>query len=176
MKYFLALLLTVSQMAVAGQCVIRQVGQMTSDRKVGAVTDLVKSKNPNSCNVKFRIAVDGEFHTIDWTQTGLYQEEILCRMAIEHGTRELMSRLPGNFKSESITVCGDPQTPKRVSKGDEGMENEFGKDRQYQNYFKVGKVSNCRKFQNRYIDGKTLRAEGVICENKDQLWTVIDVF
>lgn len=163
-------------MAVAGQCIVRQASQMVSDRKVGEVTDLVKNKNPNSCNVKFRISVDGEFHTVDWTQNGLYQEEILCRMAIENGTKELMVRLPGKFKSESITVCGEPQTPKRVLRGDEGMENEFGKDRQYQNYFKVGKVSNCRKFQNRYIDGKTLRAEGVICENNDSLWTVIDVF
>jgi hypothetical protein len=87
-KYFLVLLLTVSQMAVAGQCVIRQASQMTSDRKVGEVTDLVKNKNPGSCNVKFRIAVDGELHTVDWTYTGLYQEEVLCRMAIENGTKE----------------------------------------------------------------------------------------
>ena len=163
-------------MAVAGQCVIRQASQMVSDRKVGEVTDLVKNKNPGSCNVKFRITVDGESHNVDWTHTGYYQEEVLCRMAIENGTKELMVRLPGKYKSESITVCGDPQTPKRVSKGDEGMENEFGKDRQYQNHFKVGNVSNCRKFQNRYIDGKTLRATGVICENNDSLWTVIDVF
>ena len=176
MKYLLALLLTVSQMAIAGQCVIRQASQMVGDRKVGAVTDLVKNKTSGQCNVKFRVTVDGEGHTVDWTQTGLYQEEILCRMAIENGTKELLVQLPGRFKTESITVCGDPQTPKRVSKGDEGMENEFGKEWQYQNYFKVNNVSNCRKFKNRYIDGKLLPAVGVICENKNQLWTVIDVF
>ena len=163
-------------MAVAGQCVIRQASQMTSERKVGQVTDLVKNKNPGSCNVKFRITVDGEVHTVDWTQSGLYQEEILCRMAIENGTKELMVQLPGKYKSESITVCGDPQTPKRVSKGDVGMENEFGKEWRYQNHFKVGNVSNCRKFKNRYIDVTMLKAEGVICENNDSLWTVIDVF
>lgn len=176
MKYFLALLLVVSQTVFADQCTVRMASQMVSERKVGAIEELVKDKSPNKCTVKFRVEVDNDWHKITWSHSGPYQEEILCQMAIENGMKELMVRLPGKFKSESITVCGERPTPKRVQKGDEGMENEFGTDSRYKNHFKVGNVSNCRKFQNRYIDGKTLPATGVICENNDSLWTVIDVF
>ena len=176
MKYLFALLLITSNIALADECTVRMASQMVSERKVGAIVNLTKDKSANSCTVKFQVEVDNDWHKITWSHSGYYQEEILCQMAIENGMKELMVRLPGKYKTESITVCGERPVPKSVQKGDDGMENEFGKDYRYPNYFKVNNVSKCRKFQNRYIAGRVLVADGVICENKDSFWTVIDKF
>lgn len=166
----------ISLPAVAKEsCVIKQTSQMVSQRKVSAVTDLVKTKTPNRCQVRFKINVDGEWHTVNWTQDGLWQEEILCADAVRHGTNDLLVRLPGVYKTETITVCSDK--PKILTKGYEGLETEFGVDRsKFKGYFRAGHAAKCRFFKGFYDNGKELPDGGVICLNNNELWTVIDKF
>ncbi len=176
MKLIALLALAVSFPALAQEaCVVKQTSQMVNQRKVSAVTDLVKTKSPNKCQVRFKINVDGDWHTVNWTQEGLWQEEVLCADAVRHGTNDLLVRLPGVYKTETITVCSDK--PKVLAKGYEGLENEFGIDRsKFKGYFRVGNAVNCRFFKGFYDSGKEILASGVICENKNELWTVVDKF
>lgn len=156
-------------------CAIKQTSQMTNQRKVGAVTDLVKTKSPNKCQVRYRINVDGEWHTVNWTQEGLWQEEILCADAVRHGTNDLLVRLPGIYKTETLTVCSDK--PKVLAKGYEGLENEFGIDRsKFKGYFRADRAVKCRFFKGFYDNGKEMPGSGVICLNNNDLWTVVDKF
>jgi len=176
MKLLALLALAVSLPVLAQEsCVVKQTSQMVNQRKVGAVTDLVKNKSPNKCQVRFKINVDGDWHTINWTQEGLWQEEILCADAIRHGTNDLLVRLPGVYKTETITVCTDK--PKVLAKGYEGLETEFGIDRsKFKGYFRAGHAVKCRFFNGFYDSGKEISASGVICLNNNELWTVIDKF
>lgn len=175
MKYFLAVLLVVSQWAVADECRTERISQMTGQRTVGAVTDLIKNKSHNKCQVKFRINVDGEWHNINWTHDGPYQEEILCQMAIRNGMNELLVQLPGQFKTESNMVCKSKEIMP-VTLGYEGNESEFGQDRERKMYFKIDKVSKCRMFKDHYLNGVSKKISGVICLNNNELWTIVDKF
>lgn len=177
MKSVLAILaLAVAGSALAQEsCAVKQTSQMVSQRKVGAVTDLVKTKSTNRCQVRFKINVDGEWHNVNWTQEGLWQEEVLCADAVRHGTNDLLVRLPGVYKTETITVCSDK--PKVLAKGYEGLEGEFGIDRsKFKGYFRAGHAAKCRFFKGFYDNGKELPNSGVICLNNNELWTVIDKF
>ena len=177
MKTLLTILvLSVSGSALAQQaCAIKQTSQMVSERKVGPVTDLVKNKSTNKCQVRFKLNVDGEWHTVSWTEEGLWREEILCGEAIRHATNDLMLRLPGVYKTETLTVCSDK--PKVLARGYEGLENEFGVDRsRFKGYFRSGQAVKCRFFKGFYDNGKENPASGVICLNNNELWTVVDKF
>lgn len=149
---------------------------MTSQRKVGEVINLVKNKSHNRCEVKYQIDVDGKKHLVSWVQTGLYQEEILCQMAIQNGTNDLLVRLPGVYQTETIIKCKEKTYPKSITKGYEGEEIEFGTHPQAPGYRKIGMASNCRFFIGWAANGYSERTQGVICENKNNLWTVVDKF
>ena len=175
MKKLLPILILLAQPALADNCRLELTSQMTSQRTVGAVVDLVKNKSENSCQVKFRIKVDNEWHNVDWTQTGFYQTEVLCQMAIRQGTNDLLVQLPGKFKSESKMVCKSKE-PKPVILGYEGKETEFGLDQQNPMYFKIGNISKCRMFKGHHADGVSNPISGVICLNNNELWTFVDKF
>ena len=176
MKYLLVLLIMMSSLASASECRTEQVSQMTGQRKVGAVTDLSKDISHNKCQVKFRINVDGEWHTVDWTHSDMYQPEVICQMAIRNGINALLVKLPGQYQTESRMICKPKEKRKMIAVGYEAMELEFGFDPQYKQYFKVGNVSKCRKFVDYYNDGHAQKVTGIICLNKNELWTVVDKF
>jgi len=161
---------------LADNCRMQETSQMTSQRKVGEVTNLVKNKSHNRCEVKYQIDVDGKRHLVSWVQTGLYQEEILCQMAIQNGTNDLLVRLPGVYQTETIIKCKEKTYPKSITKGYEGEEIEFGTHPQAPGYRRIGTASNCRFFIGWTANGYSERTQGVICENKNNLWTVVDKF
>lgn len=174
MKTLFILLALVSQVALA-DCNIRQASQLVSERKVGNIDDLVKTKGAQSCNVKFSVVVDGEKHNINWTHEDYGDPELSCQKAIDNGMKELFLRLGGKYQTEAITTCTEGKAqPKmgRWKKGDEALENEFGVDPNRKWYFKY-QSNTCRFYRERY-DGKTFK--GVICQNDNQLWTVLDKF
>jgi hypothetical protein len=175
MKHLLLGLVLVAQSALAQDCRTEHTSQMTGQRSVGAVTDLVKNKSHNKCQVKFRISVDGDWHNVAWTHDGPYQEEILCQMAIRNGMNELLVQLPGKFKTESKMVC-KPKESMPVTLGYEGKESEFGQDPERKMYFKIDKISKCRMFSGHHADGVSKKLSGVICLNNNELWTIVDKF
>lgn len=176
MRKLALILMLVSSTAVANDCRMQETSQMISQRKVGEVLNLSKNKSHNRCEVKYQIDVDGRRHSVQWTQTGLYQEEILCQMAVRNGTNDLLVRLPGVFKTETLIACKEKVYPKSISKGYEGEESEFGPHPMAPGYRRIGSASNCRFFIGWTAGGNSERTEGVICENKSNLWTVVDKF
>ena len=176
MKYLILAVAILASPVVAETCRMQETSQMTSKRVVGEVVDLVKNKSHNQCQVKYRITVDGKSYPVEWTQRGLYQEDILCQMGIQNGTNDLLVRLPGNFQTETLVVCKEKPEVKSVRKGYEGDESEFGRHPMKHGYLKIGHASNCRFFQGWAANGYSERAAGVICENNNNLWTVVDKF
>jgi hypothetical protein len=176
MKHLLLAAVFLASPALAENCRMQETSQMTSKRVVGEVVGLVKNKSHNQCQVKYSITVDGKSYPVEWTQKGLYQEEILCQMAIQNGTNDLLVRLPGNFQTETVMVCKEKPAVKSIYNGYVGNENEFGRHPMNRNYLKIGQASNCRFFMNWTANGYSERSEGVICENRDNLWTVVDKF
>lgn len=172
MKKLLILLALVGQTALADDCQVRQASKVTAHRQMSNVEDLVKIKSHQKCQVKFKVAVDGETHNVNWTHEDYGDPEISCQKAIEYGLSELNMRLGGQFQSESMLVCGAGAKQNRPLKiGDEGLENEFGTV-ENKKYFKF-KGAKCRYFSERYNNGRLQFSKGVICQN-DQLWTVVD--
>lgn len=176
MKYFILALVLVSADSLAENCRMQETSQMTSQRSVGQVVNLTRDMSHNQCKVRYQIAVDGKLQTVEWTQKGLYQEAILCQMAIQNGTNDLLVRLPGNFQTETLVVCKENSPAKSVAKGYEGHEQEFGSHPMKRGYVKIGHAANCRFFQGWAANGYSERAAGVICENNNNLWTVVDKF
>ena len=175
MKKILLVLLTVSQFAFAEECKVQQATQNVSRQNVSSVIDLVKNKQEGSCQVIFKLNVDGRTHLVDHTYSGLYQSEILCQMAIEEGRGILLTEIGGTFESESVTVCkeGVELKLRPLKIGDEILENEApviqGKP-----YFKY-RNTQCRLFRERYNQNGNLRVNhGVICQADNNLWTVMD--
>lgn len=176
MKAFVLVLALLSGSALAENCRMQETSQMTSQRTVGEVINLTKDKSHNQCRVRYQLNVDGKLHTVEWTQKGLYQEDILCQMAIQNGTNDLLVRLPGKFQTETVVVCKETPSVKAVFKGYEGQEQEFGSHPMKRGYLKIGHASKCRFFQGWAANGYSERATGVICENNNNLWTVVDKF
>lgn len=176
MKYFALVLALVSSSTLAENCRMQETSQMTSQRSVGQVLNLTKDISHNQCKVRYQINVDNKLHTIEWSQKGLYQEEILCQVAIQNGTNDLLVRLPGNFQTETVVICKEKTPATSVHKGYEGDEREFGSHPMKRGYLKIGHASNCRFFQGWAANGYSERAAGVICENNNNLWTVVDKF
>lgn len=177
MKHLTILLVLFTSSVLANnECRKQETSQMTSQRKVGEVLNLSKNKSHNRCEVTYQIDVDGKRHSVHWTQTGLYQEEILCQMAVRNGTNDLLVRLPGVYQTETLIACKEKVYPKYISKGYEGEESEFGPNPVAPGYRRIGHGSNCRFFIGWTAGGNSERTQGVICENKNNLWTVVDKF
>jgi hypothetical protein len=162
--------------ALAENCRMQETSQMTSQRTVGQVVNLSKDMSHNQCRVRYQVSVDGKLHNVEWTQKGLYQEEILCQMAIQNGTNDLLVRLPGKFQTETLVVCKETPAVKAIFKGYEGEEKEFGSHPMKRGYLKIGHAAKCRFFQGWSAKGYSERATGVICENNNNRWTVVDKF
>jgi hypothetical protein len=108
MKQLILASLFVSQFAHAG-CNIVVSSNLTSERDIGPITNLVKDKrmigNWGYCTVKFDITVDGKIYHLTETEKGLEQEEALCYYARERARKNLLMDLPGRFKTETKTTC-----------------------------------------------------------------------
>lgn len=174
MKKLLLILALISSNVLAENCQIRQASKVMAERQVDTIEDLVKIKSPQKCQVKFSIVIDGEKHNVNWTHEDYGDPEISCQKAIEYGMSELHLRLGGKFQTESMVVCreGQPKQYQPIKIGDEGLENEFGTVAN-KKYFKF-KDAKCRYFSERYNNGKLQFSKGVICQNQNELWTVVD--
>lgn len=171
MKTILITLLLIGNVAWA-DCTMRQASQLTKDRQVSDIENLVKEKSLQKCRVKFSVKVDGDIHNVDWTHEDYGDPEISCQKAIQNGMNELYIRLGGDFRTEVHTVCKEGSVPTKVrwKIGDTAMENEFSFDPKKPKYFKHDSTK-CRFFTERF-EGKM--SKGVICKNDDELWTVMD--
>lgn len=171
MKKLILMLALVSPIVWADNCRIHQASQLMDERNVSALQNLVKNKNQNSCNVKFDVVIDGQEHSVNWTHETSGDPEIACQTAIQNGMKELHLRLGGKFQTEAITVCkeGQPKQFQPIKKGYTGLETEFPMFPEQTKYFKHNN-NKCRFFRERY-DGKVFK--GVICQNDDELWTVV---
>ena len=172
----LVILLALVSGTVWADCSIQQTSQMVNRHQVGEVTDLVKDKNPGQCTVRFRVKIDDTVHNIQWTHRDFYQEEVLCRMAVKHGINDRLVSLPGVYKTETVTACAEKKKPKTVYAGYEGEEADFGINQMHPKYFKTEGVSKCRIFKNYYSGSNIQEIRGTICENKNNLWTVVQVY
>jgi hypothetical protein len=149
---------------------------MTSNRKVGEVTNLVKDIEPQKCTVKYRVNVDGEWHNVTWSHSGYDDGEFLCNTAIENGRKQLLSVLGGQYESQTLVVCKDNQSVKKrpVAIGDEVLETELARNPEKKQYFKHNGAV-CRMFVEKYNKNGVLRVNnGVMCQTDNQLWTVVD--
>jgi hypothetical protein len=181
MKHSIRLLMlcTLISSAWAGEeCRMQNANQMIGKRNVGGIYDLVKTKSPGKCNVKFTVEVDGTVHNINWTHEDSYDSEVSCRIAIENGMNELYSRLPGLFETESITVCKEGSDVKNgfkpVEIGEEILETEVGYVSNDKRYFRHNGWSLCRRFQEQYnYRGLQIR-QGIICRSEGKLWRVVE--
>lgn len=174
MKHLALLLALVSSLALADECKVHRASQSMSKHQVGEVTDLVKTITQNKCNVKYQVNINGEWHKVNWTTTGPEQGEFLCNLAIQHGRTQLLTMIPDKFEAEEVITCkeGQPKKNKTFKVGYEGLESEFGR-LDNQKYFKY-KGANCRKFRERYTDTVFKTNIGIICQNDNELWTVVD--
>jgi len=174
MKHLAFILALISPLSFADNCSVQRASQSTNKHQVGEVTDLVKTITENKCNVKYQININGEWHKVNWTTSGPEQGEFLCNLAIQHGRNQLLTMIPGKFESEEVVVCkeGQAKRPKTFKIGYEGLETEFGR-LENQKYFKY-KGATCRKFRERYTDTVFRHNIGVICQNDNELWTVVD--
>ena len=86
-------------------CVIDTVSKMVTVQKASEVTNLVKIKSPKQCRVRYNISINGEWHDVDWTTTGYFQEEELCNIAIRDGRNQLMVQLGGEYQTEQTVEC-----------------------------------------------------------------------
>lgn len=174
MKHLILLLALVSSVSFADNCKVHRASQSVSNQQVGEVTDLVKTISENKCNVKYQLNINGEWHKVNWTTSGPEQGEFLCNLAIQHGRTQLLTMIPDKFEAEEVVVCKDGQAtrPKTFKVGYQGLETEFGR-LDNQKYFKY-KGANCRKFRERYTDTVFRTNIGIICQNDNELWTVVD--
>jgi hypothetical protein len=175
MKAAVLALALLSGSALAENCRMQETSQMTTQRTVGAVVNLTKDKSHNQCRVRYQLNVDGKLHNVEWTQKGLYQEEILCQMAVRNGTNSLLVGLPGKFKTESVMACKEKPKAISVKEGYEGNESEFGFHPMDKNYRRHDQASRCRHFKDWYLDGELQRIKGLICENTNNKWTIVGI-
>ena len=174
MKHLILLLAFASSVSFADNCKVHRASQSISKHQVGEVTDLVKTITENKCNVKYQLNINGEWHKVNWTTSGPEQGEFLCNLAIQHGRTQLLTMVPDKFEAEEVVVCkeGQANRSKTLKVGYVGLETEFGR-LDNQKYFKY-KGANCRKFRERYTDTAFRTNIGIICQNDNELWTVVD--
>ena len=176
MKYLILLMLLISNSVLADECKVRSASQLSNEREVGPITDLVKVKTYGKCVVTFNIKVDGVTHRLQETETGMEQEESLCYYARERARKNLLLDLGGKFSTEAVTVCKEGTTTiQRIKKGDRILETEVGKSK-IDKYF-IHNNARCRMFTERNEFKGTLAVyHGVICQidNSDTNWLVVD--
>jgi hypothetical protein len=164
--------------AAADNCRLQSASQMVSKRAVGQIDDLVKIKSPGRCNVKFSVSVDGKVHTVNWTHEDVYDPEVACQIAIENGMNELFLRLPGQFQTQSITVCKEGSNVKDgfrpVEIGERILENQVSQDPKEPGYFKFNRWPVCKKFMEQYNYHGLRVNKGIICRVDGNLWQVVE--
>jgi hypothetical protein len=178
-------LLLVNQIVLA-DCNVRSSSVLNAQNQVGEVTDLKQTVVPGKCTVKFKINVNGKWHSVEETQEDRWtKESALCRDAIRYGKEKLLASIGGEFTTEAITVCreGDANAerlakgfePVKLKIGDKILESEAGKSK-IEKYFTY-KNQTCRMFTERYtFKGNQEIYNGVICQNNQigNDWTVVD--
>lgn len=175
MKYIVILFLMFSQIALA-DCEIKSSSRLESERKVGKVTNLVKTLSYQQCDVKFNVVVDGENHEVIGSYKGLENDSMLCYNAVEHAKKELLISLNGIYLSDAVTVCRENgEINHKISIGDTILESEVGKSK-INKYFEY-RGNKCRMFVDHNVVKSGLREyHGVICqiEKSDTNWVVVD--
>ena len=158
------------------ECKVRSASQLSTERDVGPITDLVKVKTYGKCVVTFNITVDGVTHRLQETETGMEQEESLCYYARERARKNLLLDLGGKFSTEAVTICKEGTTTiQKIKKGDHILETEVGKSK-ITKYFTYNNAK-CRLFTERNdFKGNLAVYHGVICQidNSDTNWMVVD--
>jgi hypothetical protein len=176
MKYLIVLAMLCSSIALADECKVRSASQLSNERAVGPITDLVKVKTYGKCVVTFNITVDGVTHRLQETETGMEQEESLCYYARQRARKNLLLDLGGQFSTEAVTVCKEGTTRiQKIKKGDHILETEVGKSK-IDKYFTYNNA-RCRMFTERNEFKGTLAVyHGVICQidNSATNWLVVD--
>lgn len=175
MKRILLLSLLLSS-AAWGNCNVNSASQLTNEHDVGPIVNLTKIKGIDNCTVEFDIIVDGVTHHLKEFEKGLENTESLCYYARERARRNLLMDLPGQFKTESVTVCREGEIVNRqIRKGDTILETEAGPS-PIKKYFTYHN-SRCRMFQEHLVVDRELRSyNGVICQvdNSATNWLVVD--
>lgn len=175
MKYIIAILLMVSQIAFA-DCDVRNASRLVKERQVGKVTDLVKTLSYQQCDVKFNVTIDGETYPVIGSYKGLENDSMLCYNAVEHAKKELLISLDGLFQAESVTVCREGgQVNQKIQIGDTILESEVGKSK-INKYFEY-RGNRCRMFtDHNLVSGGLREYHGVICQHDKSAtnWVVID--
>jgi len=178
MKSIIILSILVSQLALA-DCDMRSASSLSSLRKVGPVTDLVKNTSVyGQCSVQFKLNVDGIWHDVNGTRKGLEQESYLCHYAVEQARDNLLLELGGKFQTEAITVCKEGNLKiEKIKIGDTILENEVGTVPEANpKYFKY-QNTQCRLFREKLVSKGELRVNhGVICQIDSNAtnWLVVD--
>jgi hypothetical protein len=176
MKYLIVLAMLCSSIALADECKVRSASQLSNERAVGPITDLVKVKTYGKCVVTFNITVDGVTHRLQETETGMEQEESLCYYARQRARKNLLLDLGGKFSTEAVTICKEGTTTiQKIKKGDHILETEVGKSK-IDKYFTYNNA-RCRMFTERNEFKGTLAVyHGVICQidNSATNWLVVD--
>jgi len=162
------------------ECVQHSVTSVASQHQISEPIDLVKTYRPGICVVEYQIKVNGNVQTVAYKQQGRELEEELCEQAVISGRQQLLAKLGGKVTGESVTVCGDQETPtlkinyRPVKIGDLVLENELPRVPDYPNVFEWNKTQ-CRLFRERYtLRGKFRVTQGAICKTDQQEWTVVD--
>lgn len=171
-----------SQIAIA-DCNVRSASVLTGQNEVSEVIELKQTITPGKCTVKFKLNVNGQWHTVEETQEDRWTKETaLCRDAIRYGKEKLLASIGGKFSTEAITICKEGNEriskgfePVKLKIGDKILESEAGKSK-IENYFNYNNRT-CRMFTERYtFKGNTEIYNGVICQTDSSgaNWTVVD--
>jgi hypothetical protein len=176
MKYLILLVLLLSNLVLADECKMRSASQLATEREVGPITNLEKTKSYGKCVVNFDITVDGKTYHLTETETGMEQEESLCYYARQRARKNLLLDLGGKFSTEAVTICKEGTTTiQKIKKGDHILESEVGKSK-IDKYF-THNNARCRMFTERNeFKGELAVYHGVICQidNSDTNWMVVD--
>jgi len=177
-KLILILAMLSLAQAVSAECAIQTASQLSSEYVVSPPLDVVKTKSPGKCNVKFKISVNGEMYQADETVEGMLPDEMLCHQAIAQGRSDILVNLGGKYKTEMINSCkeGRSETFVPVKIGEHILENEVAVVDKVQKYFNH-KGAKCRLFKEQYgKNGKIVINHGVICQidHSDTNWIVVD--
>ena len=175
MKYLILFAIFCSNIVLADECKVRSASQLATDREVGPITNLEKTKSYGKCVVNFDITVDGKTYHLTETETGMEQEESLCYYARQRARKNLLLDLGGKFSTEAVTICKEGTTTiQKIKKGDHILESEVGKSK-IDKYFTYNNA-RCRMFTERNeFKGELAVYHGVICQidNSDTNWMVV---
>jgi len=90
-------------------CNIDVDSKLVAEHEVGRITNLEEERfefgMKNECSVSYDIAVDGQTHHVEQTESGLEQMNSICYYARENGRKNLLLNLPGKFSSHANIEC-----------------------------------------------------------------------